>query len=528
MQPFLAFLVILSLIFSFFIPFSPITTTAYKASYTSNSSNEINVDDSAENVGNTVNNDIENEDNTDNTKKYNIENYIELDLDGYCTIDIPQSHFKESNSSTPTEKKLTYKDNKTKITMSYVTNIGSDADIPGYITREVAGVETTTNGKVEETHGNSIWMKVPAEKKIDGCNVFVWYKLSTDNNSAFWLKASVTPDSTTEEFDKVMDSMFNTLNVYYIGGTVFDTPKTGYYAEAEDEIKDDTVADTSNYKANDKANTVFKDRGGYVEGANISADWRDMEIIIDSVKFKLPCTLEDFYSAGYDINDKSFDKEKQNTYTVYKGRSLAIPLINENGTVVTVTVYNESESEDKQIDDCTVCKLAVDPSKFLSIADALKNKEILTADNEDKEEDSKKSDEEESKDNTSDKKEGEDGKQEETDEIKDDTETELPDENKSEEKEEDLEASNKEETEDSQEETEEEQKETVHEVILAGGVTWDVYTDDMISYYGPNCGKQKSSSDTYLCKWTSGNNSMTIKIGTLYKIKYIELSTVEK
>ena len=624
-------LMCLSLIFSSFNPFAPLTI-ALMGDKEQTPTAEENVEPPTEVV------EVMPEDTVEDTG-YKIKNFMAMDFEGYCTMDMPQSHFKvHVGSSTNVLRNLIYKDNKTRLTCSYITNIAVDADIPGYITQEVAGVDTVTNGKSEEIYGDNVtWMKVPSTEKEDGCNVYVWYTLNENKSAAFWVKAKVAPDSDGEEFYEVLTKMFNSYNYYQYGsGAIFDTPSTGYYADAD--FDDGTIGDTSDYRANDRAYTVFQTRGGYIEGANISANWKDLEIIIDGHKFALPCRLNDFYEAGYKVNDLSL---ANTDLTIFPMNRLKVKLINANGTVVTVTVINESAKDKRHIDDCNIVTILVDRKDFVNMADDIyeqygfeeveadKNLFITKEDIEDnnnentdesnEEKDIEKlevDDTEESNDETSedgektseesedkdsedtDTSESEDKQSEDTSEKSEDTSVESSDENSDEEsnidkQSEDTEDSNKEsdtsedneelkesdESEDSdtsedtedEDDTSEEDKDTEktedsdedeskdtddekasadkdteipetdgasisdeleadedyesHQLIIAGGVTWGVYTDDAIAYFGkPGEKVNWGNGDQYRITWKSSEKRMTIVIGLLHTIQSVEIS----
>lgn len=359
------FLMVISLTFSPFQGMSPIGVSLFSANDDIGTGESIDLPA----IGNTQKSKTTPKDQTkkeENINKYKASSFVTLDFEGYCTVEIPESHFKERDSSSATQYELEYKDNKSRLTMSYVTNIGSDADIPGYITREVAGVDTTTNNKVEETYGNNIkWMKVTSEKKVDGCNVYVYYTLNEDKSAAFWCRAKVAPDSDGEEFFDVLRQIFDTYQIYRSTGSLFETPKTGLYEGSEETTK----GDTSNYKANTLANQVFSTRGGYIPSADISADWADLEIILDGTKFQLPCTLDDFYNAKFEVNDK---KVTVNSMNVEAGKTLDVQLQNDNGTVVIATLYNSSLKMSQSADDCKIMRILVDSDRFLNVTQAEK------------------------------------------------------------------------------------------------------------------------------------------------------------
>lgn len=392
-----------------------------------------------------------------------VKDFITVDLEGYATLDVPQSHFKISSSSSSIYKILTYRDNKSKINMSYVKNITANTDIPGYIAKEVADVSTTTNDKKVEVHGDNIeWMVITANNEEDGCKVYVYYTLSENKDTAFWMKVKVAPESEDDTFKEALNKMLDTYGMYYINGTMFDTPTTGYYSD--NKISSETNGDTTGYEANSDENTVYKDRGGFVKDADISNNWKDLEIIIDGSKFKLPCNINDFYDKGFKINSELANLDTE----LHPGLGAELTLINDIGTVVTVYSINESEADRKAIKDCSIVKIKVDKTKFLTLN---ANGEVTQENNQ--------------------------------------------------------EASQN--TQNSEQPTEQPTESAIvldHGLILPGGVTWDVYSDDLLKCYGKNCSQQNYTRDTYKYKWTVGTKYMEIQIGTLKGIVSVEISCI--
>lgn len=232
---------------------------------------------------------------------------ITLDLEGYATIGYPVTYFTYNNTeSTGVYKQLDYTDGKSRIYMSYITGMAVGADIPGYIANDLAKVNTYTNNKVEEEEHNGIeWMKITADNQIDDCNVYVYYALNSSGTSAFWMKVKVRPEEDNETFNTILDKMLNSFDMYAPSGEfIFNTPDSGYYSEHD--VSDETEADTSEYvENNENDNQVFKYKGGYVLGADIADNWDELEIILDGEKFHIPSSLYKFLDAGYTVNDES-------------------------------------------------------------------------------------------------------------------------------------------------------------------------------------------------------------------------------
>lgn len=451
MEVLLRIILVMSLLFCQMTPISPIVA---KVSNNVNGSDNGEADDIKEPSTELV----ISEDNTEDSKYSAIaSNFATLDIEGYCTLNVPQSHFviDEANCTT-TYKQLNYIDNKTRLYMSYLTNMDASADVAGYITKEAAKVDTVTNDKVTESYGNYDWVRIKADHQEDECNVYVYYTLSKDNTSAFWIKAKVDPSSDDQKFSDVMEQMLNTCYVYAVSGTLFQTPNTGVYKDSKKDDK--TVANTSDYEANGSDNAVFNSRGGYVIGADISDDWKDLEIILDGVKFSLPSTVKDFTDAGYKLNDASVTSDDD--LIVYKTNNKTLTYKNNNGTVIQLTVHNDDANKDHKFKDCQVVSITVDADKFIDRV-ATNESEVYN-------------------DETA--------------------------------------ASNM---------TAANAKDKFnHELILPGGITWGVYTDDLRAYYG-TCLQTNYTVDTPSLTWKSGNKQMVIRTGAVHEIKYVQLSCLE-
>lgn len=457
MKTILNFLLCMCLLFSQMTPFTPLVSKLNNLNKTEVVENEPPVQDT-EAVTETQPTEGEVE-----TEEYSAKasNFITLDMDGYCTLNVPLSHFSVNDGNcTATYKQIDYNDNKTRLYMSYITNMDTTADIPGYIAKEVAGVNTVTNDKTPIAYGSYDWVKIKADHQEDDCNIYIYYTLSKDKTSAFWIKAKVAAESDDEKFNDVMTQMLNTYYLYAVSGTLFDTPTTGYYENYDN--NNGTVADTSDYQANSNVNNVFQSRGGYVIGANISNDWKDLEIILDGTKFSLPSTVASFENAGFELNDLSVNITEDNTrdLDVYRGQTKTLTYKNSNGTVVSLTVYNDDASEIRKFNECQVVAITIDAEKFVDVV-ATDSSEVYN-------------------DETA---------------ASDMTATNAKD-------------------------------NFNHELILPGGITWGVYTDDLKSYYGM-CTQTNYTTGIQMLKWKSGNKQMIIRTNTVHDIRYVQLSCIE-
>lgn len=411
-----------------------------------------------------------------------------LDLDGYCTIMIPSEYFTLRDDSTFVKKSIRYNDKKSKAIMSYVTNISEDADIPGYIVREAAGLDIVTNSKHEVEYKSGTWMVVPANKEIDNCYPTVYYITSEDETTAFWIRVDRHKDTDEEEFEEVITAIIDSYNLYYIGGTVFDTPTGGYYAE-NDVVGQEVVGDTTDYKKNEQGNEVW-DSGdtGFDRRAEIASKWDSMEIIIDDNKIKLPCTLKDIEEAGFTPNDNNI---KTDTYHIEPDLARDVMCSNEKGTNITLSFYNDSKTELRDISECTVIKIDIDTSEFVAVAP---------------------SEEDTSEENT----ENEDGS--ETDpESESDESTESDEEDSSEEDSTDPESVMN---------GDREFDNITHSIILPRGILLNVYTQDILDSYGEPNDKYRSES-RLVYTWKKDGKYFTLECGAVKNIKHITMSTME-
>lgn len=517
--------------------------------------------------------------------------FITVELEGYCTIEVPQTHFKDSpNYSSTTQKQFLYTDDKSKVRLGFVTNLQDNIDVAGFITQEVAGVDIMTNDKQNVTYGDKEYVVVNSPDPINGLNVRVYYLERP--GSAFWARVEVAPDSDDEEFESALAAMFQSIQVYYLdSGSVFETPTTGIYETMEQESSpsdnQDRYTETSMY------NTLFGDRGGYVEDADIPTNWTSMQMIVDGEKIQVPCTPQDLYSAGFRVNQSNLATDNDGNYLLAALQTATVNFVNDNGTVIVTTIENESGTDRVKLDDCSITSILVDRANFtersqttftIKEEDVSKDSETLqgftlneianitkTTYNKLNDEERAYVDEvrqniEEGRYKNPDALYGSDEAQEmytdeeleilknggtleeetETEEASTEeasTETETSTEETSEEEMESSESetevtesetesatdeeSTEEESTESETSTEEESTENESEsettevestLILPGGITWDVYTDDLVAFYGSSCTRTRMGDGDYLITYTSGDKKMELQMGLLQGI----------
>lgn len=339
----------------------------------------VNIEKNIEDYGNAEGIDTSTENNVSSEVskvKVTIPNYT-LELEGYGTFGFHSSYFSVVDSLTTNVKKtIRYKDNKSKITVSYITGLSSDIDIPGYITREVAGVDTVTNDKYRLDVFGKEWMIVPSKNQVDGMNVYVCYLLSKSSTHAIWMRIDVDPsvdnDVELNFKDDILFRMLESVNVYYIGDTVFDTPTGGYYADKEDS-GDGTSGDTEGWESNDDDNNVYQPTQGFVN-ADISKNWDSLEVIIKGKKLKVPCTVTELNNLGFVIDDSSNMGLED---VISAGASVELTATNKGNAYININVFNDSNSEDKKVKDCRISSIDIDLSNFKYIADMSQDYIIL-------------------------------------------------------------------------------------------------------------------------------------------------------
>ena len=446
------------------------------------------------------------------------------------------------------------------------------------------------NDKQNVTYGDKEYVVVNSPDPINGLNVRVYYLERP--GSAFWARVEVAPDSDDEEFESALAAMFQSIQVYYLdSGSVFETPTTGIYETMEQESSpsdnQDRYTETSMY------NTLFGDRGGYVEDADIPTNWTSMQMIVDGEKIQVPCTPQDLYSAGFRVNQSNLATDNDGNYLLAALQTATVNFVNDNGTVIVTTIENESGTDRVKLDDCSITSILVDRANFtersqttftIKEEDVSKDSETLqgftlneianitkTTYNKLNDEERAYVDEvrqniEEGRYKNPDALYGSDEAQEmytdeeleilknggtleeetETEEASTEeasTETETSTEETSEEEMESSESetevtesetesatdeeSTEEESTESETSTEEESTENESEsettevestLILPGGITWDVYTDDLVAFYGSSCTRTRMGDGDYLITYTSGDKKMELQMGLLQGI----------
>ena len=302
--------------------------------------------------------------------------------------------------------------------------------------------------------------------------------------------------------------------MYYRAGTVFDTPTTGFYAENPVD-GEDTIADTNQYRENSEDNNVFNTgKQGFDETADIAYTWSSLEAILDGQKIKLPCTLEDVTNAGFLPNDSSKVNEK---FFLNPGESRDMQFTNGNGTNVKFTFLNDSNTDIQEMTDCPVIKLDIDTSKFMTIKQDSEGSPNSEGSEGETPESSESTTEESSEESSS----------EESSESSESSEGETSENTEEESEEDDLlpgDAANL-----GQEEEPEKTFDDVvanHVVILPCGMMTNVYTTDILAYYGE--ATETSYGDGVITyTWKKDGKYLKLECGLVKNIQHITMSTMD-
>jgi hypothetical protein len=266
--------------------------------------------------------------------------------------------------------------------------------------------------------------------------------------------------------------------------------------------------------------------------------------------------------------------------TIKPTAATSYDLINGNGTTVTITARNDSTTESASVDECRIVKIKVDKSTFVDIA--VKESTSTSSSNSSSESTSSKTEKsyEEAASETPYSKYNKEMTQEEQerlDSLSDDeyaietgtrrgekTAAELSNDREAEEDEylaeiqkelqtmrdtkEAQEASAKQQAEsqatsesnssstsDSNENnsskstssasTNDTTKYKSHTVILPGGVTWDIYTADLLDYYGtPHENVETNYGSNLRLTWTKTGKYLQVIIGKISQVQVVEIS----
>ena len=304
-----------------------------------------------------------------------------IELVGYGSIGYSTQAFTiDMDGTTDTVKHLTYKDNKTRLEIGFVTGLSDKTDIPGYIVRKIAKVDTVTNDKetitvdnanyIEkegDTKNNSkyYWMKVKADKEIDGQIVYVYYLLSENKDSAMYIRINADKELEQSKFLSLISTMLNTPKIYYSGSTVFDTPNGGYYEN--NKPNDNKGTGQGNYKENTEDNKIYVGKEGFIKADDMPKNWDSLTIKIGDDKLSIPAVLSEYISKGYKIDTIMNSKSAKDKLGY--GLKLTDLTLTKGNISIDVDIMNNVKGEDKPLSDCRVVAVRLNQKNFKYIAD---------------------------------------------------------------------------------------------------------------------------------------------------------------
>lgn len=308
-----------------------------------------------------------------------------LELVGYGTIGYHAGSFKiDSSVSTDTNKVLVYKDNKTRMTIGFVTGLSEKTDIPGYIMQKVAGVNSVTNDKETlelpnysykekegETEKEALarqkykWVKIKADKEVDGQIVYVYYLLSKNGDHALWIRANIDKEFINGGYSRLVKNMLTTADIYYSGSTVFDTPNGGYYEN--NKPNDNKGTGQGNYKENTEDNKIYVGKEGFIKADDMPNNWDSLTIKIGEDKLSIPAVLSEYISKGYKIDTVMNSKSAKDKLGY--GLKLTDLTLTKGNISIDVDIMNNVKGEDKPLSDCRVVAVRLNQKNFKYIAD---------------------------------------------------------------------------------------------------------------------------------------------------------------
>ena len=296
-----------------------------------------------------------------------VNNYT-LELSGYATFGVNTKDFQiESELSDDSHITMTYLgDRRSKVEVGYVTGIYNETDIYGYMANNIAGLNTLTNDKFEislddGSASGMTWICVPSQEPIDGLDASVFFMLSPDKDSAIWFRTDVYPATDNEDFMDIIETSLKSVNVYYIGGTVFNTPTEGFYEEAT--VDDNTAQNQDEFQENNEDHSVFHTDEGFVK-SDLPENWDSFTMQLGQSVVSLPCRESAILDQGFVI-DPSMSLEP--TSEIQQDTLIEFKMFKDD-LIISVQCKNNDRFNTKALQDCDVVDIVVDKAdlKYIS------------------------------------------------------------------------------------------------------------------------------------------------------------------
>lgn len=280
------------------------------------------------------------------------------ELTGYCIVEVPTSHFTLVDSkSSSTKAEYTYRDNLSYIDISFNTSI-KDGDTE-QLAKIVSNYSEEPEHKTIDCDGIEA-IQVEDATNTDGFSRVSWYVLK--GNSVFIVDAYIAPEVEREAFYGAVSKLISTLNTYYISGTVFKTPTSGYYEN--NTVTEPTETTESNSSENTSENSTNQEQTdepemvGVIKTTEVSNNWKDLTFKLDGDMLGMFETVSEYLKLGYKIKDIDVIGDK-----VRGGYESTLILYKDDGVTIRVGAKNPTDSTLK-VEALTVTKLEVNIEDF--------------------------------------------------------------------------------------------------------------------------------------------------------------------
>jgi len=281
------------------------------------------------------------------------------ELDEYGFVELPSSHLTlNKDKSSNKEKVYDYLDGLSYLKIYYKINLTDD---------ELNSLGRKVCGLVEEPEytdyvvGKYQVKELTTSTQYDGFNRKIWCRIK--GKSVMVFDFYTAPGLDTSPINELMQDVLNTINVYYVSGTVFETPSTGYYAsndflDNKDKEEDKQVITTKPVEYENEEGYVGGQYSGTVVTNLVTNDWRDLVLYLDGDKLWVPSRVDDFTNLGYKIKDASAIGD-----LVKPGYDSTIVLYKDNGVTIRLKAKNNTDSS-LRVGALEVTTLTIDSDDF--------------------------------------------------------------------------------------------------------------------------------------------------------------------
>lgn len=282
------------------------------------------------------------------------------DIEGYCIINVPSTHFILNETvSSKSKKQFTYTySDISYIDIEYKTNVTED-DIEHPGTNLCGFKEEPTHEKIQCNDLEAI--RIIEKSDSDNFSRVSWS--IPKGKSVLLVNGYVAPNVDMIPFMEAVESALSKTSVYYISKTVFETPKTGHYATLE--LPEEPNPDNENNEGEENSENNEKDEnmvGGDIPGTiatdKVTNDWKELKYILDGDTIYVPCKMSELLDYGYKL------KDYDTVGDIVKARYTAkLVLYKDNGVVLTVTARNLTDSS-LRLEALDIVKIVLNRDEF--------------------------------------------------------------------------------------------------------------------------------------------------------------------